>query len=70
MCSSDLYYSTIDTNERSIGVVAQEVAIEAPELIRVASDGLLTVAYGNMTGLLLQAINELTERVKAIEERL
>lgn len=65
-----VYYDTIDTNERNIGVVAQEVKPRAPELIRVGSDGKLTVAYGNMGGLLLQAINELTERVKAIEAKL
>lgn len=65
-----VYYDTIDTNERNIGVIAQEVNAEAPELIRIGSDGKLTVAYGNMGALLLQAINELTERVEAIEKRL
>jgi hypothetical protein len=65
-----IYYDTIDTNERKIGVVAQEAQVRAPELVRLGSDGKLTVAYGNMGGLLLQAINELTERVKAIEAKL
>lgn len=65
-----VYYDSIDTNERNIGVIAQEINNEAPELIRVDSTGLLTVAYGNMGALLLQAINELTDRVKAIEAKL
>lgn len=65
-----VYYNNIDTNERNIGVIAQEIQVQAPELIRVDSEGLLTVAYGNMGALLLQAINELTERVKAIEAKL
>lgn len=65
-----VYYDSIDNNERNIGVVAQEVKPHAPELIKVDSQGLLTVAYGNMSALLLQAINELTERVKAIEAKL
>ena len=65
-----VYYDTIDTNERNIGVIAQEVKPNAPELIRVGSDGKLTVSYGNMGALLLQAINELTERVKIIESKL
>jgi hypothetical protein len=65
-----VYYDNIDTNERNIGVIAQEIQVHAPELIRVDSEGLLTVAYGNMGALLLQAINELTERVKAIEAKL
>ena len=65
-----VYYDNIDTNERNIGVIAQEVQVQAPELIRVDSEGLLTVAYGNMSALLLQAINELTERIKNIESKL
>jgi hypothetical protein len=65
-----VYYDSIHTNERNIGVIAQEVEPNAPELIRVGSDGKLTVAYGNMGALLLQAINDLTERVKAIESKL
>lgn len=65
-----IYYTSIHSNERSVGVVAQELQKEVPELIRVGSDGMLSVSYGNITGLLLQAINELTERVKAIEAKL
>ena len=65
-----VYYDSIHTNERNIGVIAQELQPKAPELIRADSNGLLTVAYGNMGALLLQAINELTERVKAIEAKL
>jgi hypothetical protein len=65
-----IYYTSISSNERSVGVVAQEVEREIPELIRVGADGMLSVSYGNMGGLLLQAINELTDRVKAIEAKL
>jgi hypothetical protein len=65
-----IYYTSIDTNERSVGVVAQEVQNKIPELIRVGENGMLSVSYGNMGGLLLQAINELTDRVKAIEAKL
>ena len=65
-----IYYTSIDNNERSVGVVAQELQNEIPELIRVGENGMLSVSYGNMGGLLLQAINELTDRVKAIEARL
>ena len=65
-----IYYTSIDNNERSVGVVAQELQNVIPELIRVGENGMLSVSYGNMGGLLLQAINELTDRVKAIEARL
>lgn len=66
-----IFYTSIDSNERSVGVVAQEVKAEIPELTRENPEtGMLSVSYGNMGGLLLQAINELTDRVKAIEEKL
>ena len=65
-----VYYNRIDSNEREIGVVAQEVLPKAPELVRANKDGVLSVAYGNMGGLIVQALNELTERVEAIEAKL
>jgi hypothetical protein len=64
-----VYYDHVTTNEHKIGVIAQEVKQQAPELIHTEADGTLGVAYGNMGALLLQAINELTERVKALEDR-
>jgi hypothetical protein len=65
-----IYYTSIHSNERSVGVIAQDVQREVPELIRVGADGMLSVSYGNMGGLLLQAINELTERVERLEKLL
>lgn len=65
-----VYYDHITTKKRKIGVIAQELQTDAPELIHVEADGTLGVAYGNMGALLLQAINELTERVKALEEKI
>jgi hypothetical protein len=64
-----VYYDHKASKERKIGVIAQEVNPHAPELIHTEADGTLGVAYGNMGALLLQAINELTERVKALEDR-
>ena len=63
-----VYYDHKASKERKIGVIAQEVNPHAPELIHTEADGTLGVAYGNMGALLLQAINELTERVKALED--
>ena len=64
-----VYYDHKATKKRKIGVIAQEVNPYAPELIHIEADGTLGVAYGNMGALLLQAINELTKRVKALEDR-
>lgn len=65
-----VYFNRIDNNEREIGVIAQEVVSKAPELVKSDKDGILSVAYGNMSALILQALNELTERVEALEAKL
>jgi hypothetical protein len=53
---------------RQIGVIAQEVEAVLPEVVRVGEAGHLSVAYGNITGLLIEAVKELTARVAVLEE--
>lgn len=53
---------------RQIGVIAQEVESVLPEVVRVGEAGQLSVAYGNITGLLIEAVKELAARVAALEE--
>lgn len=55
-----------------VGVIAQEVQAVCPELVTVADPemGTLAVQYGNMVGLLLQAINELAEAHDAAVARI
>ena len=54
---------------RQIGVIAQEVEAVLPEVVRAdAQSGQLSVAYGNIVGLLIEAIKELAARVAALEE--
>lgn len=50
-----------------IGVVAQEILKIAPEAIIVDEDGMLSVAYGNLVGLLIEAVKELNEKVEKLE---
>jgi hypothetical protein len=52
---------------RQIGVVAQEVQAVLPEVVRVGEAGQLSVAYGNITGLLIEAVKELAARVAELE---
>ena len=53
---------------RQIGVVAQEVAAVLPEVVRAdPQTGQLSVAYGNITGLLIEAIKDLAARVAVLE---
>lgn len=54
-------------NKRSTGVIAQEVEKVLPEVVQDREDGYKTVAYGNMIGLLIEAIKELKEKIKVIK---
>jgi hypothetical protein len=57
---------TMDSS-RQIGVIAQEVETVLPEVVRNNEVGQLSVAYGNITGLLIEAVKELTARVAVLE---
>jgi len=61
-------FDRIDTGKKSSGVIAQEIQEIAPELVN-ESDGTLGVAYGNLTGYLIEAIKELEARVKELEKK-
>lgn len=54
--------------QRGLGVIAQEVQAVVPEVVR-PMDEYLTVAYGNMVGLLIEAVKELTVRVQELEKK-
>ena len=54
---------------RQIGVIAQETKVVLPEVVRDNEAGLLSVAYGNITGLLIEAVKELAARVAVLEEK-
>ena len=62
-------YRRKDTGARQVGVIAQEVQAVLPELVQEDAHGTLSVAYGNMAGLLVEAVKELAARVDALEGR-
>jgi hypothetical protein len=49
-------FTWIDTGQRGLGVIAQQVQRVLPELIVVDENGYLSVAYGNLTGLLIEGV--------------
>ena len=51
-------YNKIDTNQKSLGLIAQELEQIVPEAVCTDSAGLKSVAYGNLIGLLVEAIKE------------
>jgi hypothetical protein len=58
-----------DQNIRHAGVIAQEVEKVLPEVIGTDADGYKVIAYGNMIGLLVEAIKELKTEIDALKAR-
>lgn len=57
-------YTRTDTGERQAGLIAQDVKSVLPEVVQENADEYLSVAYGNLLALVINAVNELHEIVK------
>ena len=57
----------IEDNPQHTGVIAQEVEKVLPEVISENEDGIKSVAYGNMVGLLVEAIKELKAEIEELK---
>jgi len=57
-------------DQKSSGVIAQEVQKVMPELVQEGGEGHLTVQYGNMVGLLIEAIKEQQAQIDALTAKL
>ena len=54
--------------ENSIGVIAQEVQKVIPEVVQ-DNEEYLSVAYGNLVGVLIEAVKELSAEVEALKAK-
>ena len=52
-----------------VGVIAQEVEKVLPELVTTRDNGYKAVKYEKLTAVLIQAVKELSERVKVLENK-
>lgn len=59
-----------NSTKRSAGVIAQEVAEVFPEVVHEGEDGTLNVSYGNMVGLLIEAIKEQQIEIESLKKLL
>ena len=62
-------YNTKGSDRRHSGVMAQEVEEVLPEVVHTSEDGTKGVAYGNMMGLVIEAIRELKTQVDELKGR-
>ena len=65
-------YNKVEDPEgiRYMGVIAQELQPHIPEVVAEGEEGDLAVAYGNISGVLIEAIKELTAKVESLEQEL
>jgi hypothetical protein len=60
-------YNKIGETDKSIGVIAQEVEKIIPQVVRDDEEGMKSVAYGNMVGLLIEAIKEQQKQIDELK---
>jgi len=56
-----------EDDSRATGVVAQELEAVLPEAVHTDDKGMKSVAYGNITGLLIEAVKELSAQVAELK---
>jgi hypothetical protein len=63
-------YNKIGEPEKKIGVIAQEVLEVIPEVVSQDSEGTYSVAYGNITAVLIEAIKEQQTQIDELKEEI
>ncbi|MCD4504746.1 pyocin knob domain-containing S74 family peptidase [Chromobacterium piscinae] len=65
-------FTRTDTGARQVGLIAQEVQAVQPEAVTEAADEAktLTVAYGNLAGLFVEAMKEQQSHIERLEARI
>ena len=65
-------YNRIDTEDKStkLGLVAQEVKAVLPEVVYEQEDGILGVSYGNIVGVLIEAMKEQQAMIETLEAKI
>jgi len=63
-------YNKIDNPEKSIGVIAQEIEEVIPEVVKEDDQGMKSVAYGNITAVLIEAIKEQQKQIDELKNQL
>lgn len=63
-------YTRTDSGERHTGIIAQELLPVLPEAVLGSEATTYSVAYGNLVGLLVEAIKEQQTTIKNLESRI
>lgn len=63
-------FNKIGETTKSIGVIAQEIEEVLPEVVKTDEEGMKAVAYGNITGVLIEAIKELKAEIEELKKQI
>jgi lipopolysaccharide export system protein LptA len=63
-------YNKIGETEEKIGVIAQEIEKVLPQVVQEDNEGMKSVAYGNIVGVLIEAIKEQQKQIDKLKARL
>jgi len=63
-------YNKIGEEKRSVGVIAQEMLEVMPEAVHQDEQGMYSVAYGNLVGVLIEAMKEQQAQIDELKARL
>jgi len=63
-------FDWIDSGNSEVGVIAQEVEAVIPDVVSTNDQGIKSVKYGNLVGVLIEAIKEQQEQIDALKEQL
>jgi hypothetical protein len=65
-----VYFRWKDNGKKSMGLIAQEVEKYVPEVITTAENGIKSVSYGSLIGLLVEVIKNHETRLQKLEKML
>ena len=63
-------YNKIGEEKQSVGVIAQELEEVVPQLVHTDEEGMKSVAYGNITAVLIEALKEQQAQIEELKARL
>ena len=65
-----VFYNRKGEKNQQVGLIAQEVKDIVPQVVKDPQDDYMSISYGNLVGLLVEAIKEQTQKINILEEKI
>lgn len=63
-------YKLLNDDKVLVGVIAQEIEEVLPEVVNSNDDGIKSVSYGNIVGVLVEAIKQQQEQINTLKREI